>query len=719
MPSLSITVAHEKQQVPVQIDPLLPFAQIIKDVVTFHLNIKGDPNAYCLRFLENDELVDEQKLRRKAKNGDVFKLVPSPMLEAKEFVEKLNNGDLAVQKMTIFSLQNRLKQKEFTNEFTLAGGVHAVMKVVKEASGNTLAYALSSLQNLMEHDNGWDIFDIPFITRLVTILVTENMVNICRPCTGIVIKLTNADSSSSGAVKCYGFDIVHQAMTATGASSVLPTLVQRLTASDFAVQVNSLILINTLFKHAINSSYRESFVRELDQLETRKAVLKLMATSSTEELNKELVEFQRLFIQDMHQRKKTPVTLETGSTQEKLIAEIFESAGLADHSVSIFRSIGFDSSNPKKELARVGQLGLELMHFFATKRKDAFQKWIQTQQTKPSERRCPFAKASVEVTEQLSEYWEISSGVTTITAFQPPLLHFEVVYSLFLQLFLRIYNELEPNALPDFTKLMNMLRSHLKYVLKLESTNVNLDAAKLEKDILEANLKIVRERHLKDLEEDDELMSKEAVRTLRGDLYKNSYNFIKQQRISCLLNGAWFAVFNKEKGGKMKNLFRYYKLSLNKKFLHYADFSEISETRPLLEMLTEKVDITNVTDILTGSSSPINHVNNKRSTVSDIPTNLCFSLMSSPETSVADFICTNSTQFSEWTDGFNMLFDRSISNKDTAEFITSLTDVQVRLSLLDVMAERWEIPNAMPEIPQFPSDVSFYYDNVAGIGVGN
>jgi engulfment and cell motility protein 1 len=59
-------------------------------------------------------------------------------------------------------------------------------------------------------------------------------------------------------------------------------------------------------------------------------------------------------------------------------------------------------------------------------------------------------------------------------------------------------------------------------------------------DFSDCEYRGVRERQMKELEEEDDLLSKIPVRNLRGKLYKESKEFVRQQRIHCLLQGAWF-----------------------------------------------------------------------------------------------------------------------------------------------------------------------------------
>ena len=59
-------------------------------------------------------------------------------------------------------------------------------------------------------------------------------------------------------------------------------------------------------------------------------------------------------------------------------------------------------------------------------------------------------------------------------------------------------------------------------------------------DFSDCEYRGVRDRQMKELEEEDDLLSKIPVRNLRAKLYKESKEFVRQQRIHCLMQGAWF-----------------------------------------------------------------------------------------------------------------------------------------------------------------------------------
>ncbi|KAG9291106.1 hypothetical protein G9A89_012978 [Geosiphon pyriformis] len=379
---------------------------------------------------------------------------------------------------------------------------------------------------------------------------------------------------------------------------------------------------------------------------------------------------------------------------------------------------------PKWEIQRVGYLGLDNMHGFMKRDTEYYQKTILEQINRPVERRCPFAKTSIEVTELLCDYWDISTGYTTSTSFQPLLLSFEKIHYITIKSFFRMWHEMEA-TLEDFPKVSALVRSQLKFALRDEATK---QLYEFEKDMLEAEYKVIRDRQLKELELGDDLLSKTPVRNLRGRLYTESYEFVKSQRIRCLLLGAWFQILtpaplstgapNYGRRSYSNKKWRFYRLSPNIKFLHYGDFMEKGDIKNGVEDLPERIDLTLVTDIMTGgysnqlamlSGSPPRTKSNTGSQ------DLTFSLMSGAETSLADFVAPNHTQYSEWTDGFNMLFDKNIGSKDTAEYIHVLTEIGVKVKLLDLSGECVEIPQTVQvpsELPVIgPNGHGFFYDD--------
>ena len=88
-------------------------------------------------------------------------------------------------------------------------------------------------------------------------------------------------------------------------------------------------------------------------------------------------------------------------------------------------------------------------------------------------------------------------------------------------------------------------------------------------------------------------------------------------------------------------------LSPNKKYLHYAEYTELFESKPTLDQLPEKLELSSVADVVEAFMSPM--FPNKR----EVPnfSGLTFSLVGHDGSSIADIVADNATQYAEWTDG--------------------------------------------------------------------
>lgn len=88
-------------------------------------------------------------------------------------------------------------------------------------------------------------------------------------------------------------------------------------------------------------------------------------------------------------------------------------------------------------------------------------------------------------------------------------------------------------------------------------------------------------------------------RQVRDELNHEALQFVKEQRIRCLLQGAWFPqalnysteagpITSKTLGRTVPSAWRFVRLSHNRRFLHFSDFDEKLRTEPRLDALREK-----------------------------------------------------------------------------------------------------------------------------------
>jgi engulfment/cell motility protein 1 len=113
-----------------------------------------------------------------------------------ETIDKLQLRDEKTLRLSLFNLQKCIKEEQFATEFLARGGLHELCQVIISVGGNTLAYALTALSNLLDLPYGWETLSLGFIYKIVQILASpNNLVNVCRPATLILKKLVEADGS--------------------------------------------------------------------------------------------------------------------------------------------------------------------------------------------------------------------------------------------------------------------------------------------------------------------------------------------------------------------------------------------------------------------------------------------------------------------------------------------------------------------------------------------
>jgi engulfment/cell motility protein 1 len=83
-----------------------------------------------------------------------------------ELVERLGSEEDAVRKMAVFKLQSSIGDPSFADIFIAEDGLTRLRYLTLHASGNTLAYSLTSFARLLEVDKGWECVDQELVERV-------------------------------------------------------------------------------------------------------------------------------------------------------------------------------------------------------------------------------------------------------------------------------------------------------------------------------------------------------------------------------------------------------------------------------------------------------------------------------------------------------------------------------------------------------------------------
>ncbi|KAI9229642.1 MAG: ELMO/CED-12 family-domain-containing protein [Piptocephalis tieghemiana] len=733
-----VDIEYEGITHPATLDLSLPLDQLVRNLVHMSLAVPVDHTTLALRLASSKELLNDSNIRRRVTHGDRLLLVPSPGAEALALVKILRSSDRERDlKKYIFTLQKSLKEAEFAKEFVDLAGIHILVDIIHTTSGNALAYALTSMLHLCEHAYGLEKLPGSFLDDLTQIILTQPLTTISRPATLILAQLVSIPRPpTNNPAPCLSYASIHPILQSSG---LLQALSGRLSSPDFLLAQAALTLLIALLAEASAVDQGLWLSQKYITLGVRAEVAKLMRMECGEEMGKLIRDFQRLVLQDQRRAKRSAI-----QPDDPRFDLLWELSGVGKDSPSSsgtrprrWRLLGFETESPHRDLLRVGSLGLDLLVSAAQADPIYFRDHISAQQARPMERRCPWARTAAEAVELLADQLHISTGYATGTAFQPLQLLLPETHHITLLAIHRAWRELEASSSPrDLATVSALVRSQLRYALREDSPS-SLGLWDFRRTMLEGDFSQDRARQLRDLAVEDDLLSKLPVRSLRDRIYRESYEFMKQQRIDCLLRGAWFPTppaFLLPLGSTVPSRsvrqrpWRYYRLSPDKRTLHWGEFSEKTGSdssqsatedtiSPGLEKLPDKVDLMLVTHIVVGVGTPAQQRQAKRSSGTPMHSAISlpplgFALMCGSERALATFVAPDRRVFAEWTDGFHMLFDRNIGTKETADLIQGLTETMTRVYLLGVGAEKVEVPTFREPPSEPPEDYDFYYSEL-------
>ncbi|MCJ1337616.1 hypothetical protein MMC09_002898 [Bachmanniomyces sp. S44760] len=558
-----------------------------------------------------------------------------------ELVERLGSDEDAVRKMAVFKLQSNIGDPSFADVFIAEGGLTKLRYLTLRATGNTLAYSLTSFSRLLEVDKGWEYVNQELVERVVELVVTHPLVNILRGAMAVLVAIVShphTSLSKASQPDAFGFRALKPAIAIY--SQFLEMLVSRLSSPDHALCTNALQLINSLMRDAISSDSDlewPKFIRKLQELGVIKVVYSMMQSAALQDLAHPLLEFQALTKVLLRKWRDIPVDLgnqdhrralksiHIASNPEKVSDNYEEDDGIRRrHNPEKWRRLGFESETPSWEFEEVGFLGMMDVADYVKKNEDGFQKLLLEQSAQPAEERCPIVRSSLAVTAILYEHFEIDksdiedakgylaleSRANVDKIFKPLILQWSRLHTAGLQAFLRLWKATGAEG-EDFTKIFELVRILLEAVVG--GAIRTKDISEVEEELAEFDYQRLRELQMELFEMTYEDTWGQHLRQVRDELSLETLQFIKEQRIRCLLAGAWFPNhgYKSETGPITKEdlkrstplSYRYVRLSHNRRYLHYADFPIRGEIEPTLESLSERIDLSLVTSVASNISS--------------------------------------------------------------------------------------------------------------------
>ncbi|KAF8252150.1 hypothetical protein K440DRAFT_578325 [Wilcoxina mikolae CBS 423.85] len=670
------------------------------------------------------------------------------MDDIKELIDRLSNDEDAVKKMAVFKLQTNIGDPSFAEIFLAQGGLAKLRHLALYSSGNTLAYSLTSFSRLLELDKGWDYVTPDLISRVVELIVTHPLVNILRGAMSILVAIVSHPHTSNSVCGSYDGPFGFRALKPIIATHMqfLEMLVSRLSSADHALCANSLQLINALVRDAIaNDTDAEwpRFIKQLQDLGVIKAVFVLMQSSALQDLAHPLLEFQTLTKVFLKRWRDIKVDLEvtdhrialTGlhlaSAPEVLLSDGRSSVSkIRHHNPEKWRRLGFQTESPAWEFGGIGFLGMMDLTDFVRKDEDGFKKIIVEQNTKSPQHRCPIARASLAVSSLLyylfaidksdiddpKTFQVLESRANYDRAFRPLLLQWSRLHSVVLSAFLRLWKEAQAEV-QDFDKVAELVRILIYHVIG--QAHRTKDVQDIEDDILEMNCARLRALQMDILEQTYDNAWGNHLLHVKEELRSEAMQFIKEQRIRCLLHGAWFPV-SAQRGPRSQTQvqsipWRFVRLSHNRRYLHYCNYENRTVYEPQLEELPEKLDLSIVSSVVS-NVIPASLSSTSSSSGTLAPTvggpklaSTTITIHGYPPSSniqcnhdeevvlLALYPLTHSSA-SEWLDGLLMLLNQQPITSETSKLVNMVTNYGLKIRLLNVRYTD-DYHQSLPQLP--------------------
>ncbi|XP_066290185.1 engulfment and cell motility protein 1-like isoform X1 [Branchiostoma lanceolatum] len=713
----------------VDFDQKKPLVAIIRDVC----DVWQVPSSeqYALQYSDNTQTYITEKNRNEIKNGTVLKLTTSPSKTAGDIVLCMKGEDSVEKCKALQKLAKISADVTFASEFISRDGVPLLAGMVENGSetGENLAFILTAFLELMDHGVvSWDNLTPTFVKRVAT--------SVNRHSADATILQKSLAILESIALNSYElYKLVSSEVT-------FGNLISHIQSSNQEIQCNAVALINALFLRAPEekrkrahseadlSDEEESWQQNGSELsitlsdnlnakQIRNVILNHVIRGPRQvgtEMAHQLYVHQTLSFNLLEERRMTKLDQNDQVLKDHLV-ELRKVAFDNDQDLSgsippprktaekytrDYKKLGFSNyTNPALDFLETppGVLALDLMVYFAKYHAEGYTKLVLENSCRQDGHECAFGKSSIELTKMLCKILKVGEIPTETGQEYYPMFYthdhaFEEFFCICIQLLNKTWKEMRATH-EDFNKVMDVVRDQIQRALAEKPNSLEGFKTKLQ-GLSYAQITKMRIQERSNKEEWDS--QARPVCELREQIKPEIINLVKQQRLNYLVEGT---LFNKFTNRRVKDKFWYCRLSPNHKVLHYGDAEENSN--PPIEMLPEKIPISEIKGIVTGKDCP--HMKDFRRAKG--VTTLAFAVLYDPDQSL-DFVAPNETLYSIWTDGINALLEKEMVSEEMKNDVETLLSMDMKLRLLDT--ENVPIPDKPPDMPPDPPNFDFCYD---------
>ncbi|KAA0708106.1 Engulfment and cell motility protein 2 [Triplophysa tibetana] len=682
----------------IEIDQKKPLPSIIREVCD-GWSLSGS-EQFALRNADGQQLYITEQSRGEIKNGTILRLAISPMRAARQLLERMQSHGIDARLEALKELAKLSADPTFATEFINMEGLGTLARLVESGThfGEMLAFTLTAFLELMDHGIvSWDLVSVSFIKQASYTFISP-MVDVSILQRSLAILESMVLNSHSL------YQRVAQEIT-------VGQLISHLQVSNQEIQTYAIALINALFLKTPEDR-RQEMASTLAQKHLRAIILNHIIRGNRPvkaEMAHQLYVLQVLTFNLLEERMMTKMDPNDQASQITITLSVYLTLTIDTIDCFLlqkrkafyakdYKMLGFtNAGNPALDFTPTppGMLALDNILYLAKLHQDTYIRLVLENSSREDKHECPFARCAIELTRMLCEILQVGELPNEGCNDYHPMFFtheraWEEFFCICMQLINKTWKEMRATT-EDFKKVMTVVREQMSRALAMKPSSLEQMRVKLRSL---SYAEILRLRQSERMSQDD--FQSPPIIELRERIQPEILELIKQQRLNRLCEGS---CFRKLGNRRRQEKFWFCRLSLNHKILHYGDLDESPQGEVPLEMLMDKIAVSDIKAVLTGKDCP--HMKEKSALKQNKEVlELAFSILYDPDEAL-NFVAPNKYEYCIWTDGISALLGKELGSDLTRSDLDTLMSMEMKLRLLDL--ENITIPEAPPPVPKEPS----------------
>ncbi|CAN7989535.1 unnamed protein product [Ixodes hexagonus] len=688
----------------VKLDPTSPIRDIVADLC--QQGGHPAPEHYALAFAGGKSGYICEENKQMIRNGDLLELVRSPDMVRKEIIDKLSFASLDEKMIALGVLLGHSSDPVFANDFVGNNGHRLLLSALEGGlyRGLLLCKVLQCLQELMEHNLiTWDALSGKCLNRILRETNSPGALHALtiEVCLSVLESVVNSSRDA--------YEVVFAGLP-------WERYAHFIVEGSISMLKNSVALLNTLFVKG-DRNQQLQIEDAISHWNMKVSIWKKLTKRGNVdiELAQVLYTLQSLLLNAYEEKRRATLDISNPVLMDKLQLLLKFGFCISPEDVDLkqrgsrrfsteYTTMGFRHvAAPLKDfMYPTGKFAFENLCYFAENHSTSFTRLVQENVCCSPQHRCPLTLSSIMLSELLCRIFRIGEPVSEQGSFYLMFYShdrfFEEMFSVCMGLVFKTWREMRATT-EDIDKVFSIVNEQITRALILNPRSTNIDGFRATFSSLPYS-EIANQLHRESAERKAFESQSTAVKELRESLKDDMMEFVRENRINVLSDGARFPKYN-VKGQRVKDRYVYVKLSPNRKVLHYGDCSANCK-HVAIEDLTEKIVVSDIEAINTGIQCPQAQGRSNRGVI-----DVAFSVVPRDGEPPLNLVAPSTKVLRRWVDGLNALLGQAVDSMEARGDLGILLDMEIKLRLLET--EGVHIPDVPPPIPPDPTNFDFNF----------